>query len=99
MKELDTLIVIQLIYIVVLFFTIRASRRQRQKAIFHWAIAGAYMVTLFWLIGSYIGYAKNKDGGGGGISALGTYSILIPGILVFISQFVYQVRKGMKTKI
>lgn len=94
MEGIDTLLVIQVIYIVTLFFIIRSTIRQGRKVTFYWFIVALYLVTIIWLVAGYLKMPKTENGGYG--FALGLYSIMVPGILTFLAALVYQITRGMK---
>ena len=81
MDGLDTLITIQIIYIAILFFIIRVTIRKGRKGVFYWIVAGLYVLTITWLGIEYINMPTVGNGGYG--FAIGMFSIIIPGILVF----------------
>ena len=60
MDGLDTLITIQIVYIAILFFIIRATIRKGRKGIFYWIVAGLYLVTITWLVIRIYKYADRR---------------------------------------
>lgn len=94
MEGIDTLLIIQLIYIVILFFIIRSTIRQGRKATFYWFLVALYAMTIAWLVTGYISMPKSGNGGYG--FAIGMYSMIVPGILTFVAAMVYAIRQGLK---
>jgi apolipoprotein N-acyltransferase len=94
MNDLDELIFIQIIYIAFLYFIIRGTLRQGRKATFYWIVIGIYAMVISWLAIELIN--MNPTGNGGYGFAIGMYSIIIPGILVFTSVMVYCILQGIK---
>jgi hypothetical protein len=93
MDSLDTLITIQIVYIVILFFIIRATIRKGRKGIFYWVVGGLYLLTIAWLVIEYLTMPEVGNGGYG--FAIGMYSMIIPSILVFSSVLVFQISRSI----
>ncbi|MBC6607944.1 hypothetical protein H8B13_14050 [Hymenobacter sp. BT188] len=91
MAGLDELIIIQFIYIAIMFFIIRATIRKGLKVFFYWLIVGLYVLTITWLVTEYVDMPKEGNGGYG--FAIGMYSMIIPGILVLLSLLVFLISK------
>ena len=94
MDGLGELIFIQIVYIVVLFFTIRATIRNGKKPVFYFVIVGLYILTLAWLVREFINIPKIGTGGQG--FALGMYSMIVPGVLILISLMAFIITQATK---
>jgi hypothetical protein len=94
MDGIGELIIIQLVYIAILFLIIRAVIRQGKKAIFYWFIAGLYMLTIAWLVTEYLNMPKS--GNGGYAFAIGMYSMIVPGVLTLIAALAFIVSQSTK---
>jgi apolipoprotein N-acyltransferase len=94
MDGLGELIIIQFVYIAILFLIIRAVIRQRKKAILYWFIAGLYMLTIAWLVTEYVNIPKT--GNGGCVLAIGMYSMIVPGVLILIAALAFIVSQAKK---
>jgi hypothetical protein len=94
MEGLSELLIVQLVYIVILFFIIRMTIRQGRKPILHWVIAGLYILTIVWLVTEFINMPKTGNGGYG--FAIGMYSMIVPGLLTFISVIIFIITQVTK---
>jgi len=95
MDGLDQLIIIQLVYIAILWLIIRAATRQGKKTVFYWVVTGLYLLVIAWLGVKFV----NMPGRDGGYwFALGMYSIVVPGILIFIAVIVFMVTRAVRKK-
>lgn len=97
MDELIELLLIQIIYIAILFFIIRSVIRRGSKAIFYWIIVALYVATIAWLMTDY--FNMPKTGNGGYFFAIGMYSMIIPGILILISVIVFALSRVSKKNV
>ncbi|WP_121357778.1 hypothetical protein [Flavisolibacter nicotianae] len=94
MEGLGELIIIQLVYIIILFLIIRKIIRQGKKAIFYWIIVGLYLLTITWLVTEYVNMPETGNGGYG--FAIGMYSMIVPGILTFIAALAFIITQATK---
>ena len=95
MSGLDNLLLLQVIYLVVIFLLLRSARKNGRNIIVYWIILGLYLITLIWLTKSYFERPKVADGGY--TFALGMYSMIVPGILVLVAMLSFLVA-GRKKK-
>ena len=88
MDGLGELLFLQFIYTVILVYIIWRTRRKKRKETPYWIIAGLYILTIIWLSIEFIKMPKTKNGGYG--SAIGMYSMIIPGILIVCAIITFQ---------
>ena len=96
MSGLDNLLLLQVIYLILIFLLLRSARKNGRNIIVYWIILGLYLLTLIWLTKGYIERPKVADGGY--TFALGMYSMIVPVILVLVAMLSFLVA-GRKKKI
>jgi apolipoprotein N-acyltransferase len=92
--SIGPLIIIQAIYMLALFLIIRETRRQKQKGVFYWFIAGVYALVLIWLTDQYLNLAPTPYPGS--IFLLEVLSFIVPGILILMALIVFMVSRRKK---
>ena len=96
MSGLDNLLLLQVIYLILIFLLLRSARKNGRNIIVYWIILGLYLLTLIWLTKGY--FEKPKVADGGYTFALGMYSMIVPVILVLVAMLSFLVA-GRKKKI
>ncbi len=94
MSGLAELIFVNFICIAVLFLIIKATLKQGKKAVFHLIVAALYLITIIWLGAAF--FKLPETGGGGEVFAIGMYSMIIPGLLTFLSAIIFIITEAFK---